>query len=92
MYTTLTLLASTLAISSAKLSLTDIPSDYHFNRYLQDFRIKHNWTENEYASRQEVFQTEVQKIQKHNVGQSSYKIGLNRFSVMTKTEKKAFLG
>jgi len=92
MYTTLTLLASTLAVSSAKLTLTDIPSDYHFNRYLQDFRIKHNWTESEYASRQDMFKNEVVKIQRHNVGQSSYKIGLNRFSVMTKTEKKTFLG
>lgn len=42
--------------------------------------------------RKALFEDQVAKVKYHNAGQHSYKIGLNKFSVMTAEEKRAMLG
>lgn len=86
------LLATGLAIANAKQTLTDVPAEYGFSDYLQDFQHKHSWSTAELATREALFQDEVARVKEHNAGKSTYKIGLNRFSVMTKEEKRASLG
>jgi cathepsin L len=91
-YSTATLLATGLAVVAAKHTLTDISADYDFARYLQDFQAQHSWSAAELALRETMFHAEVAKVKAHNAGHSSYKIGLNRFSVLTRDEKRASLG
>lgn len=92
MHISATLIAAGLAVASAKHTLTEISADYSFGQFVQDFKIKHSWTDAELSVRKDMFAAEVAKVKAHNAGKSSYKIGMNRFSVMTKAEKRAFLG
>lgn len=98
MHSAALLLASGLALASAKPALTAISADYDFDQYVSDFKLHKqaaSWANNasELSLRKALFETEVAKVKAHNSrATSSYKIGLNRFSVMTADEKKATLG
>eukprot|EP00603_Paraphysomonas_imperforata_P006080 CAMPEP_0114427704 /NCGR_PEP_ID=MMETSP0103-20121206/8505_1 /TAXON_ID=37642 ORGANISM="Paraphysomonas imperforata, Strain PA2" /NCGR_SAMPLE_ID=MMETSP0103 /ASSEMBLY_ACC=CAM_ASM_000201 /LENGTH=374 /DNA_ID=CAMNT_0001596813 /DNA_START=41 /DNA_END=1165 /DNA_ORIENTATION=+ len=92
MHFSITLIATGLAAASAKHALTEVSADYTFAQFLQDFKINNSWDESELSTRRALFNAEVEKVKAHNAGHSSYKIGLNRFSVMTTAEKRAFLG
>lgn len=101
MHSAAVLIASGLALVTAKPALTSISADYDFTQYVQDFKLhdqaaKWATSESELALRKTMFANEVSRIQAHNShsssSHSSYQIGLNRFSLLTAAEKKATLG
>lgn len=94
-FSTATLLASaSLALTSAKPALTNVPADYSFTHYLQDYGSEwRSSNSTELEARRVLFEAERARVLQHNsAASSSYRVGLNRFSAWTPEEKRALLG
>ncbi len=76
-----------LTVSSVVATLDE---SYTFQQYLADHKLKYN--SDELARRENMFNTEKARVLKHNAANKSWKEGMNKFSIMTADEKKAFLG
>eukprot|EP00286_Rhodomonas_abbreviata_P027737 CAMPEP_0181298364 /NCGR_PEP_ID=MMETSP1101-20121128/5741_1 /TAXON_ID=46948 /ORGANISM="Rhodomonas abbreviata, Strain Caron Lab Isolate" /LENGTH=367 /DNA_ID=CAMNT_0023403377 /DNA_START=29 /DNA_END=1132 /DNA_ORIENTATION=+ len=75
-----------LAISAQGRSL----DGYTFEKFVAEF--KHKWTGEELAMRRGLFQTELARVLAHNAAGASWKEDINKFSAMTKAEKKSTHG
>ena len=64
---------------------------YNFDQYVTDFNIKTHGSM-DYESRKDIFVSELNRVRLHNAKGLTWKEGINRFSAMTKNEKRAFLG
>jgi hypothetical protein len=63
---------------------------YTFEKYVSDFNFK--FPANELATRKAAFATELARVQAHNAKNLSWKEGMNKFSVLTSAERKAYRG
>mmetsp|Transcript_18516 Transcript_18516/g.19286 ORF Transcript_18516/g.19286 Transcript_18516/m.19286 type:complete len:375 (+) Transcript_18516:46-1170(+) len=75
-----------VSLSASRLTLTDNLENYTFERYLNDFN--HKFSSSELTLRKNLFETEKARVIAHNKGKSSWKRGINKFSVMTESERK----
>ena len=64
--------------------------NYTFEQYMTDFQLKFHPSEIEY--RKNNFAAEVARVQAHNAKNLSWKEGINKFSVLSAKEKKAYNG
>jgi len=85
----LVLLAAFFAITAARPSLEQLDT-YTFEQYIKEYNL--SFKEDELPQRKALFQSEIQRIKAHNARNSSWKEGVNKFTVMTAAEKKAFFG
>ncbi len=85
----LVLLAAFFAITAARPSLEQLDT-YTFEQYVKEYNL--SFKEDELPQRRALFQSEIQRIKAHNARNSSWKEGVNKFTVMTAAEKKAFFG
>eukprot|EP01040_Poterioochromonas_malhamensis_P013231 gene13231-14528_t len=85
----LVLLAAFFAITAARPSLEQL-DNYTFEQYIKEYNL--SFKEDELPQRRALFQSEIQRIKAHNARNSSWKEGVNKFTVMTAAEKKAFFG
>ncbi len=86
----LTALLAWLAIVSGRLTVTNNLESYTFEQFVQDHNL--HYDEKEIPMRKALFQNEVQRIQEHNSKNLKWKEGINKFSAMTKEEKKSSFG
>lgn len=98
MTTTRSLLFAFFALvgSVAGFSVTTTPesANYSFATFLSEHKLTYG-AENsaEYQQREKLFQAELARVLEHNAKRGQqWSEGLNRFSVMTQQEKKAFFG
>lgn len=87
-YTTL-VAATTLATA---VSATVDLNNYSFEKFIKQHVGKHSWNEEEYGVRKERFRTELSRVIEHNKAGKSWKEGLNKFSVMSPSEKAFYHG
>ncbi len=64
--------------------------NYTFEKFLQEFNLK--YSPSEMATRRTLFENELQRVRAHNSKNASWKEGMNKFSAMTASEKKAING
>jgi hypothetical protein len=83
------LFASLAALGSAS---TWQSPDYKFETFLKEFRIKQDWTSEQFAERKSIFQNELAAVRAHNKAGASWTAGINKFSAMTKSEKQSMNG
>lgn len=86
----LTALLAWLAIVSGRLTVTNNLESYTFEQFVQDHNL--HYDEKEIPMRKTLFQNEVQRVQQHNSKNLKWKEGINKFSAMTKEEKKSSFG
>lgn len=86
----LTALLAWLAIVSGRLTVTNNLESYTFEQFVQDHNL--HYDEKEIPMRKALFQNEVQRVQQHNSKNLKWKEGINKFSAMTKEEKKSSFG
>lgn len=86
MFRLLIALFCAIAVAAKSVDL----AKYSFEEYLQDYHLKFHPSELE--TRKAMFQAEVARVQAHNAKNLSWKEGVNRFSVLTPAEKKAYFG
>jgi cathepsin L len=84
----LVLISAFLAVS-AKTLHSQLES-YTFEQYVAEFNLK--FSESELPQRKAIFDSEMKRIQAHNGQSLSWKEGVNKFTVLTAAEKKAFFG
>jgi len=65
-------------------------NNYTFDQYMRDFSLKFHPSEIE--SRRATFVSELARVKAHNAKNLSWKENMNKYSVMTAGEKKAFMG
>jgi cathepsin L len=82
-------LLSALFVAAVAAGNIDL-NNYSFEKYVADFNLKFH--PSEVSSRRAAFTAEVARVQAHNAKNLSWKEEINKFSVMTKGEKKAFAG
>eukprot|EP01040_Poterioochromonas_malhamensis_P013232 gene13233-14529_t len=85
----LVLLAAFFAITAARPSLEQLDT-YTFEQFIKEYNL--SFKEDELPQRRALFQSEIQRIKAHNAKNLSWKEGVNKFTVMTAAEKKAFFG
>lgn len=84
-------IASILAfLSLASATQWNELNNYSFENYLQEFGL--SYTSSEYQTRKALFEKELARIKAHNAKDLSWKETVNKFTVMTESEKKAFRG
>jgi cathepsin L len=77
------------AASATVVPLSALPS-YTFEQFLSDF--KPAYAPSEMVLRKKIFTAELARVLAHNAANLSWKEGINKFSVMTDKEKRAFYG
>jgi hypothetical protein len=82
---TLLLVAATVSAGSAVSN-----SEYTFEKYVADFKL--SFQPSEIPARKAAFATELARVTAHNSKNLGWKEQMNRFSVMTAGEKKAYMG
>jgi cathepsin L len=87
-YQTLLLAAATATATASSLDLNRAT----FESFIKTHIGKHKWNEEEYATRKGMFQAELARVIAHNDGSKSWKEGLNKFSIMTASEKSFYHG
>ena len=83
------LLVVLACVASATAKSIDL-NTYTFDEYIKDFRLKFSYAE--LPVRKEAFLKEIARVQAHNARNASWTEGINKYSVMTSGEKKAFMG
>eukprot|EP00598_Pedospumella_elongata_P001157 CAMPEP_0184966694 /NCGR_PEP_ID=MMETSP1098-20130426/302_1 /TAXON_ID=89044 /ORGANISM="Spumella elongata, Strain CCAP 955/1" /LENGTH=370 /DNA_ID=CAMNT_0027488021 /DNA_START=40 /DNA_END=1152 /DNA_ORIENTATION=+ len=78
-----------LGASMAAATTVDL-NNYTFDKYLADFKL--NFPAAELESRRATFLSELTRVKAHNAKNLSWKEGMNKFSVLTSQEKKAYMG
>ena len=63
---------------------------YTFEKFVTDFNL--NYKPEEIESRRSLFSAELVRVRAHNAKNLSWKEGVNHFSAMTVSEKKAYHG
>jgi cathepsin L len=66
--------------------------DYNFDRYNADYRLGLKKGTSEYVKREAFFNIELARVKSHNSMNKSWKETINKFSHMSKGEKRAFHG
>ncbi len=84
----LSFLALLAAVANAAYDLQY--ENYTFEKFLQEFNLK--YSPSEMPARRTLFENELQRVRAHNGKNSSWKEGMNKFSAMTASEKKAING
>ena len=64
--------------------------NYTFDQYLADFKLKFH--PSEWASRRSALDTELARVRAHNAKNLSWKEEINKFSILTPAERKAYMG
>lgn len=83
-YASALLTVATLAVSAQAKSV-DLDS-YNFEAFVKEH--KHSWKGEELVKRQAIFEAELTRVKEHNAANKSWKEGINKFSALTKSEKK----
>lgn len=65
-------------------------SKYTFEQFVSEYR--HNWSGEELSLRREIFHEELARVIAHNAANRGWTEGINKFSAMTKEEKRATKG
>lgn len=86
------LLAVLAIIVNAKRPKWNELDGYSFEQYVVDFNFEVTQGSSEYAIRKALFNAELARVREHNSKNLSWREGINKFSVMTHQEKKAFFG
>jgi cathepsin L len=81
-----------LAVAAAAVPKWHELEGYTFDQYNQDFKLKLVPGSGDYNLRKGLFDVELVRLKAHNAKNLSWKEGINKFSVMTPAEKKAFFG
>ena len=91
---TLSLLFAFFAVVSGAAATGAVDySTYTFEQYLAEHRLNYGAPESaEYKLRQNIFREELARVIAHNNANKGWTEGMNRFSLLTKDEKKAYFG
>ncbi len=85
------ILLSLLAVAAARPNWRDL-ENYSFEAFVNDFKFDWKVKSSEYLMRKELFAKELARVIQHNKANLSWKEGINKYSAMTKAEKKALNG
>lgn len=81
------LVLSTLTVCFARTTWKDLEK-YTFEQYVQEYGF--NWREGstEWSARKFIFEAELSRIREHNMGEHSWKMGVNQFTALSDLEMK----
>lgn len=82
-------IAFAVIVSLAAAKNVDL-TNYTFDQYLSDFNLKFHPSELE--TRRSTFLSELARVRTHNAKNLSWKEEINKFSVLSAAEKKAYMG
>lgn len=89
MFTNVIVLVTVFVSVAARTTWRDL-DNYTFDQYVQEF--KYNFKPQEIEERRSIFLKELQRIKAHNARDSTWKAGVNKFTVMTQAERNSFYG
>lgn len=79
-----------LACLMASVAAVKDLENYSFEKYLVDFNL--HYEASELPMRKQLFESELSRVKAHNSKNPKWKESVNKFSVLTTDERKAFFG
>lgn len=87
MFERITILLAIFGCAFARTTWKELDT-YTFEQYVQEFGFEWTSGSTEWATRKSLFDIEIARVRSHNVGTSTWKEGVNKFSAMSESEKK----